>query len=123
MPTKAQILGVLDKEEAPVGREKLATILGEPTYRNFQTQLDRFELQGLVTHNEADGKREYWITELGKIALTEPELGRFAPSPGRMYITITESDLTNLSENEFGVVWKAIGVIVRKRNKTLGNTV
>lgn len=65
MPSKTQILNILANEAtpaAPLHRNKLAEKLGENTYRSFQTQLDRFEKQGLI---EGNPDHEYYITELG----------------------------------------------------------
>lgn len=65
MPSKAQILSVLANEAsqtAPLHRNRLAEKLGENTYRSFQTQLDRYEKQGLI---EGTPDHEYYITEAG----------------------------------------------------------
>jgi hypothetical protein len=62
MPSKAQILNILANESTPLHRNKLAEKLGENTYRSFQTQLDRFEKQGLIDGNP---DHEYSITDMG----------------------------------------------------------
>lgn len=67
MATKTQILTVLANEADFLSRNKLAEKLGENTYRNFQTQLDRFERQGLLEGNE---EHEYKITDVGRKELS-----------------------------------------------------
>jgi len=62
MPSKEQILKLLANEAASLHRNKIAEKLGENTYRTFQTQLDRFEKQGLV---EGTPDHEYSVTEAG----------------------------------------------------------
>jgi len=65
MPSKGQILDLLASESTeatPLHRNKIAEKLGENSYRNFQTQLDRFEKQGLI---EGNAEHEYYVTELG----------------------------------------------------------
>lgn len=74
MPSKAQILNILasDSTEAtPLHRNKLADKLGENSYRTFQTQLDRFEKQGLIDGNP---DHEYWITDVGMKELSDQSM-------------------------------------------------
>ena len=71
MPSKAQILNILASETAPLHRNKLAEKLGENTYRSFQTQLDRFEKQGLI---DGTPDHEYSVTEAGIKELSDESL-------------------------------------------------
>ena len=74
MPSKAQILNILASEATPatpLHRNRLAEKLGENTYRSFQTQLDRFEKQGLI---EGTPDHEYFITEAGVKELSDESL-------------------------------------------------
>lgn len=112
MPSKIQILRGLEKESTPVSRERLATILGETSYRTFQTQLDRLKNQGLVRQNEM---HEYWITDLGSRELVETEINKSMLEPNRLFLYITEFDLSRLDDKEFSEVWQALGKIIRKR--------
>lgn len=69
MPSKGQILKLLATESSETNRMHRNTIaekLGQTSYRPFQSQLDRFERQGLIEGNE---EHEYYLTDAGKIDL------------------------------------------------------
>lgn len=71
MPSKRQILELIAQEAEPIHRNEIAKKLGEPSYRSFQTQLSRFEKQGLI---DGTPDYKYSITELGQDELSKETL-------------------------------------------------
>ena len=112
MPTKEEILRVIPGEGEPISREVIAEVLGETTYRGFQTQLDRFEKYGLIRDM---GDHHYLKTEIGDKALSEETHQRELSQ--QFSLTINQSDLAVMEEKDFLILWRMFGQIVRKRLK------
>jgi len=112
MPTKYDILNVLARADHPLRREQLAVLLGQTTYRTFQTQLDRFEKQEMVKQEN----HAYSILERGRLILDEIEVEKSVVE-GRFLFSVTESELKGLGDEEFDEVWAALGKIIRKKAK------
>jgi len=69
MASRRQILGIMAGASAPMGRAEMEEKVGE-SYRGFQTQLNRWETDGLI---EDKGDHHYVLTEKGRNATLEAE--------------------------------------------------
>lgn len=68
MASQDEILKLIDGEESPIHRNKIAEKLGESSYRPIQTQLDRLVKAGYLN---TTSDHEYSVTEAGKNKLSE----------------------------------------------------
>src|SRR4030042_6940532 len=137
MATKLQIFKILAACQVPVSREFIADRVGE-SYRNFQTQLDRWKKQGVIEEKH----RLYLLTQAGELELKELEHPKVnqEPSPElklkiadkviqyqeemakatSFRIVIIEDDLNRLTEPEFKKVWGILAILIRSRGRKTG---
>lgn len=105
MATKEQIFGLLAGASGPMSRVEIAKEVGEE-YQRFQTQLDRYEKQGLV---ENVGEHHYVLTEKGREeSLAE---GAFKDIVAARAEGQTEETLGSTEYQQFIKLGKATGVI------------